>query len=99
GELRCAPSPLTGDDLKLVAGAADDNRLNDAVGFDRIGELLELRAIDLLARLVLVGHKAIDVRFLRIDSRLRHVGNERTESLAEGRTFYWLHGVNPFALC
>src|SRR6266496_615186 len=38
GELRGAPPAFAGDDVEPVAGAANDDRLNDAVGFDRVGE-------------------------------------------------------------
>ena len=41
GELGGAPSALAGDDLVAVSDVPDDQRLNDAVGTNRGGQLLQ----------------------------------------------------------
>ena len=61
GELCGAPAAFAGDDLKSIADLADHDRLDDAVGADRLRELLQARIVDVAARLKVVGLEAIDV--------------------------------------
>jgi hypothetical protein len=43
--------------------AADNDRLDDAVGANRLRQFLQTVIIDVLTRLVRVGHEPIDVEF------------------------------------
>ena len=50
--MRGAPATLAGDDLEAVAvghGAAHQDRLQDTVGADRLGETLQLRLVEAAA--------------------------------------------------
>ena len=48
---------------KVNADAADDDRLDDAVGADRLGEFLQAGIVDVAARLEGIRLEAIDVGF------------------------------------
>ena len=67
--LRGAPAAFAGDDLKAIADLADDDRLDDAVGADRLRQLLQPRIVDMVARLEVVRLEAIDVGFDRRGAR------------------------------
>jgi hypothetical protein len=99
GNLCGAPAALAGDDLEALADAPDDDRLDDAVGADRLGQLLERRLIHLGARLARVGHETVQVdlerratrrlrgyrrrRGRRLDGRLR---DQRAQTATQRRT-------------
>ena len=51
GLLRRAPAPLAGDDLVAALGRAHDDRLHEALGADRLGELGQLVLAEVLARI------------------------------------------------
>ena len=76
GELRGAPAAFAGDDLEAIADLADDDRLDDAVGADRLRQLLEPRVVHVAARLEVVRREAIDVD---LDGRRRAAARARRE--------------------
>ena len=61
GALRRAPAPFAGDDLVAALDAADDDRLDDAVGADGSREILDLARRPSRARLKRVGPQQIGV--------------------------------------
>ena len=76
GDFRGTPAAFAGDDLESIADLAHDDRLDDAVGADRLREFLQPRIVDVAARLKVVRLEAIDVGFDRRRARrFRHVGN------------------------
>ena len=87
--LRGAPAALAGDDAIAIGDLADHDRLNDAVGPDGLGQLVEACVLEAMTRLMLVGRNPIDVHFRRgrIQPYFRHVGNERAESFSKCGTF------------
>ena len=64
GLLRGAEAALAGDELVLVAGARDDERLNDAVLADAARQLVDRGLVEGLARL----------EGIRLDLRDRNLG-------------------------
>ena len=61
GKLRGAPATLTGDYFELsTRNAAYDDRLHDALCFDRRCEIFERRLIHVCARLVFTAVQQID---------------------------------------
>ena len=88
GLLRGAPTPLAGDDLKSFADVPDDDRLNDAVRFDRSREIVEARVIDVAARLERVGRESIDVEFNRPGARFRRGRDEGAQAFTESWAFF-----------
>ena len=64
GLLRGAEAALAGDELVLVAGARDDERLDDAVLADAARQLFDRRFVERLARL-----EGIRLRSARSESR------------------------------
>src|SRR5438552_2217252 len=95
GETRRAEAPLTGDELvAAVAVGADEQRLQNPLGADRSGELVQRRLVEVGARLARVRPDAIDRRLaLGLDAdgrrhlaehRLWSSGNERVESGPQG---------------
>src|SRR5439155_14512442 len=61
GEQGGPPTAFAGDDLESIIEPADDDRLDDAVRFDRPGELFEPGIVDMAARLELVRREPIDI--------------------------------------
>ena len=73
--LRRAPSPLASNDSIGGARAANQDRLNDAVGFYRRGQLLQPGVVHVQARLLRVWRQQIDVDVHRSSLRgFRDVG-------------------------
>ena len=70
GLLRGAEAALAGDELVLVAGARDDERLNDAVLADAARELFDRGFVEGLARLEGIG---LDLRDRDLGQTLRRV--------------------------
>src|SRR5262249_47741349 len=60
GELGCPPSTLTGDELKAIAAAPDDDGLNYAVSLERGSQLLKFFLSKNLAGLNFVGVDLLD---------------------------------------
>ena len=76
GDFRGAPAAFAGDDLESIADLAHHDRLDDAVGADRLRELLQPRIVDIAARLKVVRLEAIDVGLdCRWARRFRRVGD------------------------
>ncbi len=62
GALRGTPAAFAGNQLeKSVVEGTNDDRLNDTVLPDRIGQLVQPIFIEILARLMLVGEDSIDI--------------------------------------
>ena len=62
-ELRGPPAPFAGDDLVLAAAVrvmAHDDRLNNAIFTDRIGQLGKVLLIEALARLSGIGMDVLE---------------------------------------
>ena len=88
--LRRAPAPLAGDEFELIAALPDDERLDDAVLFDRVDEFIEMvvakngarlerRGDDLRERYELHALAAFNGGSGRRDARI----DERAETFAE----------------
>ncbi len=89
--LRRAPAPLAGDDLVAAAvrvGAGDD-RLHQALGAQRVGEIDELEVVEVLARVEAAGVQLVDgdepLLAVRGEPgvRLRRLADQRGEPAAE----------------
>src|SRR5206468_3943498 len=96
GELRGAPAPFAGDDLKPIADPPHYDRLDDAIGLDRLRELLEPGLVDVAAWLEFIRREAVDVR---LDSGgrpwWRQVRNQCAEAFTECGAFF--HGATQTA--
>ena len=115
GLLRGSPAPLAGDDLVGVGGprvGPDDNRLDDALLADRIGQFCKMFIVERAPRVARVGPNEFD-RYALLPGRAGarrlfrgRIANERREapSEAEGDFFshskpLWLRGAqSTFAL-
>ena len=91
GELRGAPASFAGDDLEPIAHPPHHDGLDDAVGLDRLRELLEPGLVDVPAGLEFIRREAVDVR---LDSGgrpwWRQIRNQRAEAFTKCGTFF--HG-------
>ena len=101
GALRRTPTAFAGDDLvalarqsRLRGQAPDDDRLDHAVGGNRLCELGEAFIVVARARLVAVGLEDVDVDLERrarlVDGRGR-VRDERAQTFAESRFLVHVH--------
>ena len=86
--LRGAEAALAGDQLVLIAGAHDHERLHDAMLADAARELVDRCLVEHAARLIRIGLDLIDrnlrhSRRVRVRRRLRSLRNQRAETAAE----------------
>ena len=89
GDFRGAPAAFSRDDLKAIADAAHDNRLDDAVGLDRLREFLKARIVDVIARLKVTRRETINVGLdRRRADGFRGVRDERAKTFAERGAFF-----------
>ena len=65
GALRCPPATFAGHDLVVAIDAPDDDRLDDPVGANGAGEILDPLVVHLRAGLELVGPQQIGVDLQR----------------------------------
>ena len=64
-QLEGAETALAGDDLVAVLHLADDDRLHEALGADRVGEFLHLRVVEVAAGLMGVRDDGSQRQFLQ----------------------------------
>ena len=91
-DLGGAPAALAGDDLVALLlarlGRADgphDDRLNDALGLDRIRQIRERFLAHVHARLVFAARKQVERQVQQLLARRRHAGRGPRPGLAEER--------------
>ena len=84
--LRGAPAALAGDDLVPASlETTSDDRLNDAVGLDRVRQFLEALVLHVAARLIVIRLEEVDIDLQRRahdDGGRRRVRNERAQSFS-----------------
>src|SRR4029434_593857 len=89
GALRRTPSTLAGDDAISRAVSTHENRLNDAVRFDRLRQLLEPGIVHRQSWLVLIWREQVDVDLYGPGAnRLWRIGNQGTQPFSESGTAF-----------
>ena len=79
-ELERAEATLAGDELVAVLHLADDDRLHEAFGADRVGEFLHLGVIEIAARLAGIRDDRGQRQFLQQETR-----SDRSRGRCRGR--------------
>ena len=86
GTLRCAPAALASDNLKSFACAPNDDRLDDARGFDRRREVVQAAVVHVRPGLEGVRLQQVQVELDGGGVWLGRVGNERAQAFSESGT-------------